>query len=397
MSLVSRSLLSFGAVLLAVGGLQSQPARAQFNFNIPIGRGGPVVHIPFVGPAPAPATGCNNRCGSEGRHRGNGESSRSTTNDSSPEREPTAPTSHEQTTLLKNVFISPQLSRAGSVKDAVEPGKMATVKEEERDWVAKVKQIIEKITKKQDQAANSRQYVATAGDITEHAIEQSLETAFKSARLDTFERFASENWTTERLRVKVLDIVYADLDQLLKGTNRGNVPMQQLNELIQRAAEKTYARIFELSELLAANRESAQFVQRLYQTHGSLVDDQLREGAEPMIFEAANAAIAPFEVAMRQDPNAYALHYRAERIVYDCLSEYVERISSSDNGIAAAGEIKQKISATAADACAAWLERQFGAQPGALLPQKPMPLRVVWSATGPKDDPSMYTTQSGTH
>jgi uncharacterized protein len=73
------------------------------------------------------------------------------------------------------------------------------------------------------------------------------------------------------------------------------------------------------------------------------------------------------------------------------------RAIRSRGGIAAAGEIKQKISATAANACGAWLERQFGTQPGALLPQKPMPLRVVWSDTGPKDDPSMYTTQSGTH
>jgi hypothetical protein len=309
------------------------------------------------------------------------------------------PSIHEETSLLKGVFISPKLSGVGSVKDiAVEPGKTAAVKEGERDWVAKVTEIIDKITNHQnDDAKKNRQIVATAGDITQHAIEQSLETAFKHASLDTFERFASENWTTERLRVKVLDIVYADLDHLLLGTNRGNVPMQQLNELIQRAAEKTYARIFELSELLAANRESAQFVQNLYQTHGSLVDDQLREGAEPMIFEAAKAAIAPFEVAIRQNPNAYALRYRAERIVYDCLSENVERISSSENGIAAAGEIKQKISATAVNTCAAWLDRQFGTQAGALLPQKPMPLRVVWSDTGPKDDPSMYTTQSGTH
>jgi hypothetical protein len=394
MSRVSLSLLSFGAVLLAVGTLQPQAARAQINipFGIPNLQN---LHIQI---GPGGAGDCGRQCGNVRPRRGGGERDQSATKEKDDSSKEPAPSSHDQTTLLKNVFISPPLNGVGSVKDVVQAGKTAAVKEEERDWVAKVKQIIDKIKNNQNrEVASARQYVATAGDITEHAIEQALETAFKNARLDTFERFASENWTTERLRVKVLTVVETDLAPLLKGTNRGNVPMQQLSELIQRAAEKTYARIFELSELLAANRQSAEFVQRLYLAHGSLVDDQLREGAEPMILEAANAAIAPFEVAMRQDPNVYALHYRAERIVYDCLSENVERISSSENGIAAAGEIKQKLSAAAVNTCAAWLEKQFGTQQGALLPQKPMPLRVVWSATGPKDDPSMYTTQSGTH
>jgi hypothetical protein len=406
MSRVSISLLSFGAVLVAVGGLQPQPARAQFgipgipNLHFQIRPGGNVQ----IGPGGN--GGCGRHCGGGGRHRGGGESDQNATSDDDNSRnkkredqvllEIAPPPSSVQTAVLSKMVISTTLNGVGSVKDVVDIGKTLTNKDAERDWLVKVKNIIKKITEKQDKAANSAKYVATAGDVTEHAIEQALVEAFKNAKLDTFERFASENWTTERLRVKVLDIVDAELDHLLNGTNRGNVPMQQLNELIQRAAEKTYARIFELSELLAANRESAQFVQRLYQTHGSLVDNQLREGAEPMIFKAANAAIGPLEVAMRQDSNSYALHYRAERIVYDCLSENIESITSSENGIAAAGEIEHKISDTVANECVAWLGRQFGTQSGAILPQKPVPARVIWSATGPKDDPSMYTRSSGT-
>jgi hypothetical protein len=394
MSRVSHCLLSFGAVLAVVGGLQ--PAHAQLSINIPFGHGG-TFSIPIPG---GKNPGCGHNCG--GGHRGGGEKDQSAGSEdenSNKRREDQVlleiapPPSSVQTDVLSKVVISSTLSGVG--KDVVETGRTGT-KDAERDWLVKVKNIITKITEKQDRAANSAKYVATAGDVTEHAIEQALVEAFKNAKLDTFERFASENWTTERLRVKVLDIVDTELDHLLVGTNRGNVPMQQLNELIQHAAEKTYARIFELSELLAANRESAQFVQRLYQTHGSLVDNQLREAAEPMIFKAANAAIAPFEVAMRQDSNSYALHYRAERIVYDCLSENIERISSSDSGIAEAGQIEQKISETVANECVAWLERQFGMQASPILPQKPMPLRVIWSAAGPKDDPSMYTRSSGT-
>jgi len=81
----------------------------------------------------------------------------------------------------------------------------------------------------------------------------------------------------------VLRLVYADLDSLFKGNSRGNASMQDLNDLIQHAAQATYRRLFELSELMAANRGSALFVQRLYQTHGSHASDQLREDATDLI------------------------------------------------------------------------------------------------------------------
>jgi hypothetical protein len=76
--------------------------------------------------------------------------------------------------------------------------------------------------------------------------------------------------------------------------------------------------------------------------------------------------------------------------VFDCLSENVEQISSSETGIATTGEIRQKIEDTGKKVCVSWLDNQFGPDTRSFQAQKPMPLRVVWSATGPKDDPSMY-------
>jgi hypothetical protein len=84
------------------------------------------------------------------------------------------------------------------------------------------------------------------------------------------------------------------------------------------------------------------------------------------------------------------LRYRAQRIVFDCLSDNVERISSSETAIATTGEIEQRIAQTARNECVAWLEHQFGTNTRSIQPQKPMPLRVVWSANGPKEDSSMY-------
>jgi hypothetical protein len=43
-----------------------------------------------------------------------------------------------------------------------------------------------------------------------------------------------------------------------------------------------------------------------------------------------------------------------------------------------------------AEICASWLQNQFGSDERELKSQKPVPMRVICSATGPKDDPSMY-------
>ena len=80
--------------------------------------------------------------------------------------------------------------------------------------------------------------------MTAYAIERSLDTAFKNAKLDQFERFVNEAWTSERLRVLILGRVLIDLP-LFDGNNRGRASMEALDGLIQRAAEATYRRIFE--------------------------------------------------------------------------------------------------------------------------------------------------------
>jgi hypothetical protein len=200
----------------------------------------------------------------------------------------------------------------------------------------------------------------------------------------------NERWTAERLRTMILDRVHNELGSLFDGNNRGNAPMEALDTLIQQASESVFRRIFETSELLAANKSSALFMQRLYQTHGALVDGELRETADRMITRASMGALARYETALKRDANGYALRYRAQRIVFDCLSENVEKITSAETGILTNGEIQQKIAQTSEKVCGAWLENQFGSEKADLKPQRPMPMRVVWEENGPKDDPSMY-------
>lgn len=300
-----------------------------------------------------------------------------------------APKSEEQTAVFKSINASGVVSTVGQTKDLGEVG-VTVVNDDDRDYTKKIKELIAKV-----KDAQRREKDTTAGDITEHAIEQSLEKAFKTAKLQTFESFLGENWSAERLRVMILSRVLIEIDRLIVGgNNRGNAPMEEVDALIQKSAVAIYRRIFETSELLAANRGSALFVQRLYQTHGGLVDAHLREVTDGMITKASAAAVAKYEALLRKDENGFALRYRAQRIVFDCLSESVEQISSSDKGIAAVGEIERNILTTSGSVCAAWLDHQFGAGGDEIKPQKPYPLRVVWSPTGPKEDPSMYGTRS---
>jgi hypothetical protein len=379
------------AALLALGSFVGpEPAHAQFG-GIGINLGGIRLNLNGLGGGGSRHSGSSHNKGGDDSSSGNS-SSNSSSNNSRNDRVLAsigAPPSSVQTTVLKSVVSSGLLGVVGSTQDLTKVGQTFS-KDDDRDWTGRIQRIVDRFKREQDKR------ITTPGDVTEHAIEQSLDAAFKRAKLDTFESFLGENWSAERLRVRILDRVAADLPHLFDGNNRGNAPMQDLDNLIQHAAESIYRRIFEVSELLAANRSSTLFGQRLYQTHGGLVDDQLRELADGMIIKASNAAIGKFEGAMRRDDNGFALRYRAQRIVFDCLSENVERITSSNTGIATVGEIKQKIEATATTECASWLENQFGTQARGLNPQVPMPLRVIWSATGPKDDPSMYSRARGT-
>ena len=373
-----------GMALLAASTFSlPEPAHAQFGIFIPRIGG-----FNFNG-----GRGCRH-CGS--RHSGDDDASsddsgsRKDRNDHADNLAP--PSSKVQNALLHVVAqlnadeLGGTSGNDGTSKTVSPLGKVNS-KEGERDWTQRVQDILGKFQKKQAQEGRG---VTTAGDVTEHAIEQSLDAAIKNAKLDTFETFLGENWSGERIRVMILDRVWADVDTLFGGNSRGYAPMQEVDNMIQRAAQQTYRRIFEVSELLAANRGSSLFMQRLYQTHGGLVDNQLREVIDEMITHASNNAISKFEGGLRRDPNGFALRYRAQRIVFDCLSDNVEQISSSETGIATTGEIRQKIENTGKIVCVTWLDHQFGPDTRSLQPQKPMPQRVVWSETGPKDDPSMY-------
>ncbi len=396
-------LLSCGIAALIAAAFVGRPEPAQAQFGISIG--GFPIGINIHGYR-------GYRGGYRGgrRHRGSPGNAEDRADDSARPGKPEkvvasagAPSSTEQTKVLQQIASSAVVSDVGSTKDLNEVGQQSVAqKDRNRDYTLRITEIIDAFKKAEkkgrDDARNEARREGrngdlrdlTSGDVTAHAIEQSLDRAVKNAKLDAFERFVNEAWTSERLRVAILERVQAELSPLFEGNNRGKAPMEALDSLIQRAGEQVYRRIFETSELLAANRSSSQFMQRLYQAHGALVDSELRESADNMLYKASLSAVARYEAAMRRDPNGYALRYRAQRIVFDCLSENAEQLTSSEAKRATLGEIEYRIANASTSICTEWLEYQFGSEKGELKPQKPMPVRVIWSAEGPKDDPSMY-------
>ena len=378
------------AAVMTVG--TPQPARAQFGINI----GGFPIGINIHGyRGGGRHYGRNRRAakkdpGSEGDDPRPGKAEKVAVSKG-------APSSADQMNVLRYNVASTTVSGAvGSTKDLFEIGQ-TTSNEADRDYTAKIEAIIGRFIKAQEDANND-----TVGDVTMNAIEQSLEKAFKNAKLEVYGRFAGESWTAERMRKMILDLVDAELPRLFRGNSRGNAPMSALDALIQRAAESVYRRIFETSELLAANRSSALFMQRLYQTHGRLVKDDLLESADSIIMRAALGVIRPYELGMRRAESSWAYRYRAQRIVFDCLSEDLARTSSSETGILEREEIEDRIKKRSAAVCIKWLEYQFGSLPAErdsrveLASQSPVPLRAVWGARGPKDNPAMYNSSIGT-
>jgi hypothetical protein len=365
----------------------SEPAQAQFGISI---HG---IGINFGHRYRGPRYGSRHRA-PRGKVRSNDDDN-SSSNDNAGRSSKTetvlaslgAPSSAEQGRVLKGISASPVLGVVGSTKDLTEVGKPIS-RETERDYTAGIELIIKAV----EQARDKR--LTTPGDVTAHSLEQSLERAYKNAKLDEFERFLAESWTSERIRVMILNRVLVDLNSLIgtstRGNTGGNAPMEALDSLVSRAAEAVYRRVFETSELLAASRASTQFIQRLYQSSAGAVDDRTREVADSLVKRGSSATIARYEGLLRSDENSYAYRYRAQRIIYDCLSKNMERLSSNETSTKTPEEMQNKITEISAETCDAWLAYQFGTPGQKLKPQPPMPLRAVWTEKGPKDDPSMY-------
>ena len=130
-----------------------------------------------------------------------------------------APSSAEQSAVLKSVVASPVLGVVGSTKDLQDVGRPAS-KEDDRDYTGSLDKILARLAGAQDRG------IATPGDVTASGIELSLGRAIKDSNLDAFERFALESWTSDRVRKLVLDRTLMSLDSVAGRKFSGRVRMR---------------------------------------------------------------------------------------------------------------------------------------------------------------------------
>jgi hypothetical protein len=295
---------------------------------------------------------------------------------------PKAPTREEEQAILRSVTLSQSVGSAGaSDLDQISKDENA---EANRDYTSRIDDLIKRIRQ-----AHDTQHSTANFDVTEHAILDSLKNSIREANLVKFETFLGENWSAERLRNMILDRLQNEVvGTLFDGDDRGG--MIEIDQIIEKAAGALYAQLFETSEFLAKNRSSILFVHRLYQTRGDLANGEVHENAEQLLSDASASGVAPLEPLLQRAPNAVALRYRAERIIYDCLSENVEAFSSSVPLLPTWWEMGKVVADITRRQCAGWASAQLIDADGKIKPQDPMPLRVIWSAQGPMDHPSMY-------
>ena len=261
--------------------------------------------------------------------------------------------------------------------------------EDDRDYTKKIEDLLAQLASKPDDKSSSSKS-STTSDITEHAVIEALNDAIRNSLLIKFETFRDESWSPERLRVMIVERLNVELGDVLDAKKQQSITMHDLEVAIGKAARNVQARLFETSELLAANRDSTTFLLRLYQAHGDVSGD-VREHTEQLLQRAAADGVAPYEGLIQRDPNSYAYRYRGERIVYDCLTENIETITSGESGVATEAEIEKRINDINHDQCMKWVAAQLVGADGVLKAQEPTPLRVIWSADGPRTDPSMFS------
>jgi hypothetical protein len=292
------------------------------------------------------------------------------------------PNAREQMALLKNVNASDSLGAVGSSDDQ-DTSNGAAADEADRDYTTMVDQLMQ--TLKQRIGESDHQ-----GDVTETAVMDALTEAILQAKLARFETFIGENWSAERLRGMIIKRVSDEIGGLFEGNNRGAVSMADLDMMIKKAAREVYSRLFETSELLASNRSATLFVQRLYQARGDLVKGDVREDTEELLLKASADGVSHFQDKFARADHPYTFVYRAQRIIFDCLSDNVESITASGAGIASPAEIEKRLLTADKNQCQKWVSNQMFGPDGGLKQQEPLPLRVIWTSEGPKDDPSMY-------
>jgi hypothetical protein len=362
----------------------STTAQAQFGLRIPV----PIV--PGGGIFIAPPNGGHGPRVRRGHDDNAGEQSK----DSAPKVTVSQETAN---TVFKSIVVSKSLGAVG-VEEPIDTEKRDWARDSERDYVGAIQDFLKQIDDFDKRQSSRGDSSLAQGDVTQHAIDLAMTQAYERKKFVTFEQFVGEQWTNERLRVAILDRARAKLPGLLKGNNRGRVTMDQIREIIDKAADAIYDQTLETSELIALNQATARFMRSLYESRGPEIVESLGNGVEDVLLAASTAALADYQERFILDGElGVTLHYRAERIMVDCLTTNAKLITTSGDTKINADQINQKVAALVRSGavCKRWVTAGIGDPKSTDTDSdrnrfKPYPVRAVWTGGGdPKTDASM--------
>jgi hypothetical protein len=297
--------------------------------------------------------------------------------------------------LFKTIVVSKGLGSVG-VEEEINPAKIDLRRDNKRDYTAALDDLLKMVDITSKRGSREGASFLAQGDVTHHALDRAVSQAYESSNLGVFEQFVGEQWTGERLRVAIIDRARGEVPGLLKGNNFGRVELAPLEEIIQRAGRSIYKRTLETSELIAVNQATARFTRALFETHGPMQNEDIREGVEQMLLAASRGALRDYDERFVRNEYGVILRYRAERILFDCLITNVTEIGGTTSKSASTAGMVGKVEELSRGECKQWVIKAIGPPDkaedrGDQTVIKPLPIRAVWITAGaPKTDASMF-------
>lgn len=296
--------------------------------------------------------------------------------------------------VFKSMIVSKGLGKVG-VEEEIDSSRNDRARDNQRDYTGAIGDLLKIIDDAAKQNSRDGNAALSQGDVTQHALDRAVAKSFEGARLTLFEQFIGEQWTSERLRVAILERARTEVPDLLIGNNYKRVEFAPIDDIIQRAGRSIFKRTFETSELIAVNQATARFTRALFEMRGSLASDDIRENLEDMLLAASRAALADYDERFVRSEFGIVLRYRAGRILLDCLTGNIEEIAPAKTDADPKARMVDKVVELSRGECRRWVVNAIGepaqAAQGDDGTLKPLPIRAVWISPGvPKTDASMF-------
>lgn len=313
--------------------------------------------------------GLGNGGGNTGGHRGGGGGHRersdhnddgNSNDDSEKSEKSSSKSSSGATTVEKAITDSKNIA---AFQNEILERARAEKQEEGRNVEKAITGLIDELKRQhqrilEDKGANVK--AATGLDInqiTAGELRPALEDAYRQSKLSSFERYAGELWTRDRLMVSVVNQAKSGLAPYFEGVGARGPTMTQIKELFNNSSKEMYARALEINEVVGVSLGFDRFVRTMYENadkDASLWEPDRNGRFEQPDSKYERVATLMINRVIENDPTVRAegkssdnpslmkidlierqflYRFRARRVIYDCLSSrYSEFVGKAPSG-----------------------------------------------------------------